>query len=202
MNFFSKKSSILKRGLFFAILGLLLFNQCKKQQVYYYGDSSISNLLSQDSLSFSLSFESKPYDKNYQDSIRLLGKCILEGKADFFTNSTEISLFYNKKKVINYNSGQIEIICDVNHQDKHFYYTDGLHIIPALLKDLSMKFAIANKNMYVKCYNSGFFINTNSTDKQIKVDAKIKVNKGTVNKTIPLLIEEREYHENDFPGAK
>lgn len=202
MNFFSKKSSISKVGLFLTLLGLLLFSQCKKQQVYYYGDSSIFNLLSQDSLSFSLSFETKPYAKSYQDTVSLLGKCVLEGKADFFTDSTEIALFYNNKEVLNYNSGQIEIICNVNQQEKHFYYTDELHNIPTLLKDLTSKYDITNKEMYVKSYNSDFFINTMSTDKQITIDAKIKINKETVNKTIPILIEEREYHENDFPGAK
>lgn len=183
-------------------LGLLLFNQCKKQQVSYYGNSTISDLLSQDSLSFSLSFESEPYDKSYQDSIRLFGKCVLEGKADFFSDTTEIALFYNNKEVLNYNRGQIEIICNVNRQEKHFYYTDELHNIPFLLKNLSSKYDITNKEMYVKSYDSGFFINAMYVDKQIMIEVKINVNRTTVNKNIPILIEQREYHENDFPGAK
>lgn len=202
MNFFSKKSSISKIGLFLIFLGLLLFSQCKKQQVSYYGNSTISDLLSQDSLSFSLSFESEPYDKSYQDSIRLFGKCVLEGKADFFSDTTEIALFYNNKEVLNYNRGQIEIICNVPRQEKHFYYTDELHNIPFLLKNLSSKYDITNKEMYVKSYDSGFFINAMYVDKQIMIEVKINVNRTTVSKNIAILIEQREYHENDFPGAK
>lgn len=159
-------------------------------------------LLPQDSLSFSMSFESKPYNKNYRDTIQLTGKCVLEGKADFFIDTTAITLSHNSKELLSNNSQQIDIICVINHHEKYFYYTDKFQNISTLLKKLSLKYNITNKEMYVKCYDSGFVINTMPTDDQISIETNIKINKQKVDKYLSILIEERDYHENDFPGAK
>lgn len=180
----------------------MFFFGCEKQLVYFYGNSTISNVLSQDSLSFSISVESKPYYQGYQDTVQLIGKCILEGKAEFFIDTTAITLFQNHREVLGNKSYQIDIVCKIDRQEKYFYYTDKFQNIPILLKNLSTKYAISNKEMYVKCYRSGFVINTMPNDSQVAIEILINVNKQLVSKHIPLLIEKRDYHENDFPGAK
>jgi hypothetical protein len=195
------KQLIFINSLFFVVLGLIFFCGCEKQQVYYYGNTTISNLLSQDSLSFSISLDSKPYDQNYQDTLQLSGKCVLEGKAEFFTDFVAITLFQSHKELLSSNH-QIDIICKIDHQEKYFYYTDKFQNIPNLLKNLSTKYAISNNEMYVKCYRSGYVVKAMANTHQIAIETIIKVNKQVVNKQFPILIEEREYHKNDFPGAK
>jgi hypothetical protein len=190
-----------KTGMFFILLASLLFSQCKKQEVYYYGDASVPHLLLQDSLSFSINLESKPYSKDYDDSVLLAGKCVLEGKSHFFMDSTALSLSYKTREVLLECMGQIEIVCYVDHREKHFYFSDELNRISIFLKDLTMKYAISNNQMYVK-FHSGFSIMALAPGEKITFLTRIKINKELVDESISLSLEKREFHENDFPGAK